>query len=205
MENVLFKISFPAEFHAQTAVECAMALHPQVQDRLDAHRAHRHRDAGTRRAHHRQDRSACESGGSRSLHPVHGGRAADLRPPHRRRLRRRGRQRSAHRPAAQQDGSAREHRSSRKEYYERDKRHIGNALHVFFSDGSPKLELRDRLSGRPSQAPRAKACRCWCRSSRPRWPRISRQDRPRPSRRCSRAGSRLAMPVNEFMAALVAN
>jgi 2-methylcitrate dehydratase len=24
MENVLFKISFPAEFHSQTAVECAM-------------------------------------------------------------------------------------------------------------------------------------------------------------------------------------
>ena len=35
MENVLFKISFPAEFHAQTAVECAMELHPQVKDRLD--------------------------------------------------------------------------------------------------------------------------------------------------------------------------
>ena len=35
MENVLFKISFPAEFHAQTAVECAMALHPLVKDRLD--------------------------------------------------------------------------------------------------------------------------------------------------------------------------
>ncbi|KAF1714989.1 bifunctional 2-methylcitrate dehydratase/aconitate hydratase [Pseudoxanthomonas wuyuanensis] len=35
MENVLFKISFPAEFHAQTAVECAMALHPQVRQRLD--------------------------------------------------------------------------------------------------------------------------------------------------------------------------
>ena len=35
MENVLFKISFPAEFHAQTAVECAMQLHPQVRDRLD--------------------------------------------------------------------------------------------------------------------------------------------------------------------------
>ena len=30
MENVLFKISYPAEFHAQTAVECAMKLHPQV-------------------------------------------------------------------------------------------------------------------------------------------------------------------------------
>jgi 2-methylcitrate dehydratase PrpD len=30
MENVLFKVSFPAEFHAQTAVECALKLHPQV-------------------------------------------------------------------------------------------------------------------------------------------------------------------------------
>ena len=35
MENILFKISFPAEFHAQTAVECAMILHPQVKDRID--------------------------------------------------------------------------------------------------------------------------------------------------------------------------
>src|SRR6195256_3077996 len=35
MENVLFKISFPAEFHAQTAVECAMTLHETVRDRLD--------------------------------------------------------------------------------------------------------------------------------------------------------------------------
>ena len=34
MENVLFKISFPAEFHAQTAVECALQLHPQAKDRL---------------------------------------------------------------------------------------------------------------------------------------------------------------------------
>ena len=35
MENVLFKISFPAEFHAQTAVECALQLHPEVRDRID--------------------------------------------------------------------------------------------------------------------------------------------------------------------------
>src|SRR5690348_11988652 len=34
MEHVLFKISFPAEFHAQTAVECAMKLHPLVRDRI---------------------------------------------------------------------------------------------------------------------------------------------------------------------------
>ena len=35
MENVLFKISFPAEFHAQTAVECAVRLHDQIRDRID--------------------------------------------------------------------------------------------------------------------------------------------------------------------------
>ncbi len=34
MENVLFKVSFPAEFHAQTAVECAMQLHPLVKGRF---------------------------------------------------------------------------------------------------------------------------------------------------------------------------
>jgi len=34
MENILFKISFPAEFHAQTAAEAAVILHPEVKDRL---------------------------------------------------------------------------------------------------------------------------------------------------------------------------
>ncbi|WP_282936223.1 bifunctional 2-methylcitrate dehydratase/aconitate hydratase [Paenibacillus sp. RC67] len=35
MENVLFKISYPAEFHAQTAVECAIRLHTEVRSRLE--------------------------------------------------------------------------------------------------------------------------------------------------------------------------
>ncbi|MET0690751.1 MAG: bifunctional 2-methylcitrate dehydratase/aconitate hydratase [Candidatus Binatia bacterium] len=35
MENVLFKISFPAEFHAQTAVEAAFRLHNQAKDRIE--------------------------------------------------------------------------------------------------------------------------------------------------------------------------
>src|SRR6185436_899439 len=35
MEQVLFKISFPAEFHSQTAVEAAVRLHPQVKGKLD--------------------------------------------------------------------------------------------------------------------------------------------------------------------------
>ena len=34
MENILFKISFPAEFHAQTAVEAAVKLHPEIIDRI---------------------------------------------------------------------------------------------------------------------------------------------------------------------------
>ena len=34
MENILFKIAYPAEFHSQTAVECALALHPQVKEKL---------------------------------------------------------------------------------------------------------------------------------------------------------------------------
>jgi 2-methylcitrate dehydratase len=35
MENILFKISYPAEFHGQTAVEAAMQLHPQVRRHID--------------------------------------------------------------------------------------------------------------------------------------------------------------------------
>ncbi|HEX4044377.1 MAG TPA: bifunctional 2-methylcitrate dehydratase/aconitate hydratase [Gammaproteobacteria bacterium] len=35
MENILFKIAYPAEFHAQTAVEGAIQLHPQIINRLE--------------------------------------------------------------------------------------------------------------------------------------------------------------------------
>src|SRR5690349_18963793 len=35
MEHVLFKISYPAEFHAQTAVEAAMSLHPVLKNRIE--------------------------------------------------------------------------------------------------------------------------------------------------------------------------
>jgi 2-methylcitrate dehydratase len=35
MENILWKISFPAEFHAQTAVECALQLHPIIKNKID--------------------------------------------------------------------------------------------------------------------------------------------------------------------------
>lgn len=35
MEHVLFKVAYPAEFHAQTAVEAAIRLYPRVKDRWD--------------------------------------------------------------------------------------------------------------------------------------------------------------------------
>ncbi len=35
MENILFKVAFPAEFHAQTAVEAALQIHPLVKDRIN--------------------------------------------------------------------------------------------------------------------------------------------------------------------------
>jgi len=35
MERVLFKVRYPAEFHAQTAVEAAIRLHPSVVSRLN--------------------------------------------------------------------------------------------------------------------------------------------------------------------------
>jgi 2-methylcitrate dehydratase len=35
IENILFKVAFPAEFHAQTAVEAAFQLYPQLKGRLD--------------------------------------------------------------------------------------------------------------------------------------------------------------------------
>jgi len=35
IENILFKVSYPAEFHAQTAIDCILKLRDQVIDRLD--------------------------------------------------------------------------------------------------------------------------------------------------------------------------
>lgn len=35
VENILFKVKYPAEFHAQTAVELAARFHPRIKDRLN--------------------------------------------------------------------------------------------------------------------------------------------------------------------------
>ena len=47
MENILFKVAYPAEFHAQTAVECAFKLHPYVNDSIQQIRIYT-QEAGNR-------------------------------------------------------------------------------------------------------------------------------------------------------------
>ncbi len=90
MEHVLFKISFPAEFHSQTAVECAMTMQRRVGEARQEARGHQedhHPHPRGLHPHHRQEGPAEQPGRPRPLHPVHGRRADHLRPPHRGRLR----------------------------------------------------------------------------------------------------------------------
>jgi len=56
MENVLFKVAYPAEFHAQTAAEAAIALHPHACARLDD--IDEHASAGV--AHHLAEGAAVD-------------------------------------------------------------------------------------------------------------------------------------------------
>jgi 2-methylcitrate dehydratase len=91
-----------------------------------------------------------------------------------------------------------------KEYYERDKRHIGNALHVFFSDGSPTLEIRidfpvghrkRRAEGMPLLVQKFEAS-------------VAAHFPPRQTDAIKALFARQdleSVPVNEFLAALVAN
>ena len=78
MENVLFKISFPAEFHSQTAVECAM----QLTGGARTGKTSRTSRSITIRTHEAAIRIIDKKGPleqsrrPRPLHPVHGGGAA---------------------------------------------------------------------------------------------------------------------------------
>jgi len=98
----------------------------------------------------------------------------------------------------------RENTTFTKEYYERDKRHIGNALHIFFSDGSPKLEIRidfpvghrkRRAEGMPLLVQKfdaSVAAHFPARQTEIIKALFARQDLD-------------SVPVNEFMAQLIAN
>ncbi len=135
MENVLFKVSFPAEFHAQTAVEAAIRLHPLVKDKIDAisrveiatqEPALRIIDkAGP--LHNPADRDHCLQymaaigllRGSLTAEDYSDPSAADPRI-----------------DALRAKMVCREEKAYSRDYLDPDKRSIANALQVFFADGT---------------------------------------------------------------------
>jgi 2-methylcitrate dehydratase len=135
MENVLFKISFPAEFHAQTAVECAMKLHGQVAHRLDQvdRVAIETQEAATRIIDktgplaNYADRDHCIQYmvavplifGRLTADDYSDGIAADPRI-----------------DALRERTTVKENPQFTKDYYDPGKRYIGNSVQVFFTDGT---------------------------------------------------------------------
>jgi 2-methylcitrate dehydratase len=135
MENILFKISYPAEFHAQTAVEAAMTLHPEVKDRLDDIEKVliETQEPGVRiidktgPLDNPADRDHCIQ--YMAAVPMIFGRltAADYE----------DKVASDPRIDALRDRmEVQENKQFTKDYFDPDKRYIGNAIQVFFSDGS---------------------------------------------------------------------
>jgi 2-methylcitrate dehydratase len=135
MENVLFKISYPAEFHAQTAVEAAMTLHPEVRDRIDQIERIRieTQEPGVRIIDktgplaNPADRDHCIQYmvaipllfGRLTAHDYEDEIARDPRV-----------------DALRDQMEVRENPTFTQEYYAPEKRYIGNAVQVFFRDGS---------------------------------------------------------------------
>src|SRR6202000_3274369 len=142
MENVLIKISFPAEFHAQTAVEAAMALHAKVKDKLgDIEKiVIETQEPGVRiidktgELANPADRDHCIQ--YMVAIPLLFGRltAADYE------------DEIAKDPrvdALRNKMQVKENTTFTQEYYASDKRYIGNAVQVFFKDGtsSPRVAV----------------------------------------------------------------
>jgi len=204
MENILFKISWPAEFHAQTAVECAMSLHAAVRERLDAidHIVIETQEPGVRIIDktgplaNPADRDHCLQ--YMVAVPLIFGRltAADYEDevaadPRIDRLR-----------ALMQ---VRENAGFTRDYYDPERRFIGNAVQVFFRDGSATLRAqvdfpvghrRRRAEGEPLMFAKFAAA----------------VQAHYPAKQAARVvalfqdPARLAaLSVNEFMAALVCN
>src|SRR6266513_1752808 len=202
MENVLFKISYPAEFHAQTAVEAAMALHPQVRERLaDIERiVIETQEPGVRIIDkvgplaNPADRDQCIQ--YRVAVPLIFGRlgaadyggavAADARI-----------------DALRERMQVRENPTFTQEYYAADKRYIGNAVQVLFRDGSATARVqvdvpighrKRRAEGMPLLVGKFSAA-------------VDAHFAPRQAERVKALFAKAAalddLPVNELMAALV--
>lgn len=141
MENVLFKLAYPGEFHAQTAVEAAMALHEEVAHRVnDIAKVVIETQAPGMRIIDKVGRLANPADRDHCIQymvaiPLLFGRlttgdyedavAGDPRV-----------------DALRGKMEVRENPDFTTEYYAADKRHIGNAVQVFFADGSASRRVR---------------------------------------------------------------
>jgi 2-methylcitrate dehydratase len=141
MENVLFKISYPAEFHAQTAVEAAMTLHGQIAGKIgEIERITiETQEPGVRIIDktgplaNPADRDHCIQ--YMVAIPLLFGRlsAADYE------------DQIANDPrvdALRAKMQVRENPTFTQEYYDANKRYIGNAVQVFFTDGSSSQRVQ---------------------------------------------------------------
>jgi 2-methylcitrate dehydratase len=204
MENVLFKISYPAEFHAQTAVEAAMRLHPAVAGRLPdvARIVIETQEPGVRIIDkvgplaNPADRDHCIQ--YMVAVPLIFGRltAADYEDEV---------ARDTRIDALRERMQVRENPTFTQEYYAPDKRYIGNALQVFFRDGSsservqvdfPIGHRKRRAEGMPLLVNKFAA------SVEAHFP-AKQAERIRAL--FSKPKQLDALPVNELMAALVTN
>ncbi len=204
MENVLFKISYPAEFHAQTAVEAAMSLHGAVKERIgDIERiVIETQEPGVRIIDkvgplaNPADRDHCIQYmvavplifGRLTAADYEDAVAADPRiDPLRARM------------------EVRENPAFTREYYDAGKRYIGNAVQVFFKDGSaservqvdfPIGHRRRRAEGMPVLEAKFSGA-------------VAAHFPPKQAERIgalfAKPAALDALPVNELMAALVAN
>jgi 2-methylcitrate dehydratase len=204
MENVLFKISYPAEFHAQTAVEAAMRLHPKVADRLAAIEriVIETQEPGVRIIDktgplaNPADRDHCLQ--YMVAIPLIFGRltAADYEDEV---------ARDPRIDALRAKMQVRENPTFTEEYYAPDKRYIGNALQVFFTDGSatervqvdfPIGHRRRRAEGMPVLVKKFEAS-------------VDAHFAPKQAERIKALFAKPeqldALPVNELVAALVTN
>jgi 2-methylcitrate dehydratase len=197
MEQILFKISFPAEFHAQTAVECAMALHPQVKDRIaDIERIELTTQESAIRIiskdgplYNPADRDHCLQymvavpliHGALTAEHYEDAVAADPRI-----------------DALRAKMKVTEDPRYSKEYHDPDKRSIANAVQVFFSDGTstPKVEVEYPIGHRRRRAEGIPVLeRKFLDALRTRFPKGQAQ---RIYDLCLDADRLAATPVNEF-------
>jgi len=202
MENVLFKISYPAEFHAQTAVEAAMTLHARILPRIgEIERiVIETQEPGVRIIDktgplaNPADRDHCIQ--YMVAIPLLFGRlnAADYE------------DRIALDPrvdALRARMQVKENTTFTQEYYDANKRYIGNAVQVFFADGSaservqvdfPIGHRKRRAEGMPVLVKKFEAS-------------VAAHFSPRQSESINAMfadrGALAAMPVNEFVARLV--